>query len=229
MGRSSRAVLAGLCVVVCLVQAKESTAQPYWDLAISGGWNNASLSGGDAKLMAQDPLNTFNVGVAFLLRADEEFGFEFGIRYSRKGGTGTIDSTFAIPNFKNVTASIGDAEVTLDYIEIPLLLAGILPTGKTSYLRGYAGPSLGILVSADAKGTMNGEPYESDISDVLNNIDFAIAVGGSFVYEFGSWSAMADGRYVIGFTSIDKSDLDTDIKTQTWEASLGVLIPLAHE
>lgn len=229
MSKALRATAVALCAVAALTWVDDARSQPYWDMAITGGWNRASLSGGGAKLLGDDPLNKFNVGVAFLLRADEELGFEFGVRYSRKGGSGTIDTTYAIPNFKNVTAPIGDAEVTLDYIEIPILIAGILQTGESAYVRGYAGPCLGILVSADAKGVMSGEPYEEDISDTLDNIDFALDFGASFVYAFGAWSGMIDGRYAIGLNSIDDSNLDIEIKTRTWEVSLGVLIPLAHD
>ena len=228
MAKCFQVTLLILCSIIFIAPADDAMGEEAWDLAITGGWNNSTLSGGAEKLLGSETLNMFNFGAALLLRVNEEVGFEFGVRFSRKGGTGTIDTTYSIPNFKNVTEQIGDAEVTLDFIEFPFLLAGMLPTGQSGYLRGYAGASLGILVNADVEGTLRGQDFEADISDLVKDIEFDIVLGASYVYEFSSWSAIGDGRYSLGLNSLDDSDLDMVLKTRTWEVSLGVLIPLAR-
>jgi len=202
-------------------------AQPRWDLLVTGGWSNGNLSGGRDKLLGTETRNGFTAGAAALLRSDE-IGFEFATRYVQKGGTGTISETYAVPNFSNVTTEIGSASVELDYVHIDILIAGIFDTSTKSYLRGYIGPSLGVLLSADVNGVVNDEPFEAEIKEKLKPVDWTPTVGASFHYDLGRVSAVVDGRFSMGISSIDDSGGDYNIKSRTWQVSLGIGIPLAE-
>jgi opacity protein-like surface antigen len=216
-------VAAALATIALPVQA-----QPRWDLLVTGGWSNGNLSGGRDKLLGTETRSGFTAGAAALLRANDELGFEFAARFVQKGGTGTILETYSVPNFSNVTTEIGQASVELDYVHFDILIAGILDTSMNSYLRGYIGPSLGVLVSANVHGVADGEPFDADMKDKLKSVDWTPTVGASFHYDFGSVSAAVDGRYSMGIFSIDDSGGDYDIKTRTWQISLGIGIPLAE-
>lgn len=219
---------AAIALVGLAATATPARSQPRWDLLATGGWSNGSLSGGRDKLLGTETRNGFTAGAAALLRVGDELGFEFAARYVQKGGTGTISETYSVPNFSNVTVEIGSASVELDYVQLDILIAGILDTSAKSYLRGYIGPSLGVLVKADVHGVVNGEPFDAEIKDKLKSVDWTPTVGASFHYDLGRVDAVVDGRFAMGISSIDDSGGDFDIKTRTWQVSLGVGIPLAE-
>jgi len=221
----TRIALTAALVLAALASAPAHAQR--WDLLVSGGWSNGNLSGGRDKLLGTETRNGFTAGVGALLRADDELGFEFAARYVQKGGTGTISETYAVPNFSNVTEEIGQATVAADYVQIDILIAGILDTSAKSYLRGYIGPSLGVLVKANADGVIDGEPFEQDMKDNFKSVDWTPTIGASFHYDVGAVALVLDGRFSMGISSIDDTAGDHDIKTRTWQVSLGAAIPLA--
>ena len=217
-----------VAAILATVVAGEAPAdEARWDLFITGGWSRGMINDRD-KLVANDQeVNGYTAGVAAQLRIYDEFAIEAGVRYTQKGGKGTIDSTFSVPNFANVTQPIGSATVELDYIELPLLFAFIWETSYDSYLRGYFGPSINWLVRSHVTGVSGGQPIDQDMDDVLSNAEWTVVVGASFNYNFDSWQALIDGRWVMGLSSIDDVSEDIAMRTETWEFSLGVGIPLA--
>lgn len=226
----SRKLIGSLLIVAVLLTAFVDEApadEARWDLFISGGGSNSVLNDRD-KLVANDQsIHGVTVGVAFQLRIYDEFGIDAGIRYTEKGGAGTIDSTFTIPHSANVTKQIGSAVVELDYIEFPLLFAFIWETSYDSYLRGYFGPSINWLVSSKVTGVVEGQPFEGDLDGEISNAEWTVVVGASFNYNFGGWQALVDYRFVAGISGIENGAPDISLNTQTHEFSLGVGFRLA--
>lgn len=210
--------------------APAAAENPTWELVFYGGGVTASFTGSEAKDFVGDEYNEgFTGGLGLILRADEEIAVETGIRYVRKGGAGTFLRSFAIPNFTNVISEVGTGEFTLDYVEVPLLVAGVLDVGARSHVRGFAGIALGILVDTGLEGTIDDEPLDVELDGVFSDIDFSGVVGAAYRYAFESFALHIDGRWSRSLVSIENDDtVDPKITNNVWALSLGVGLPLAY-
>ncbi len=129
----------------------------------------------------------FLAGVLANLPVNDLFSVQPEVLYSMKGAKGRT--------FSGSTAT--DAKLKLDYIDVPVL-AHINAGGLFFEL----GPQVGFLVSAKAKGNINGQSYSQDVKDQLKKVDFGYAAGLGY--------QMADGpgvglRYNGGFVNLDKN------------------------
>ena len=221
-------VVCGVLLAVAspVAHAEEVTG---WDAVLFGGMTQAKLTGSNQPFSGSDSRNAFAGGAGFMLRVNDELGFEFGLRYAQKGADGAVDLTDYSQDVNAGTERItGDGTTKLDFVELPVTVAGYLPTGQHAYLRGYVGMSLAVLTGASFEGTLQGKPADLDIKDNLEGVDLCWVVGASWTYELEKVSLWLDGRYVGGTRSIDKSNRDYDVKTSTREFALGVGIPLTH-
>lgn len=212
---SAAVVVAALCVMV----AAPAQAQPYWNVWLQGGWTNAKLNPADKLTDEWSSINGYTVGVESQVRLWDAFGLGLGVRYVQKGGQGTIDSTYSIPNYKNVTETIGSAELTVDMIEIPITFSYIFDVGAFSWVRAYFGPSIGIVVNSNVTGDRDGQPIDDDISSYIQNAEYCYMFGASFNYDLTRFSLMIDYRYVAGLSDLTEGD---DVKTQTNELAVGI-------
>ena len=89
------------------------------------------------------------------------------------------------------------SSVLLDYLEVPVLAR--MPLGGRKYFA-VAGPYVGVRLRARTRTEFSGSTEEVDISDVVERLDFGLAVGGGL--EFGA--IVLDGRYSFSLTDIDK-------------------------
>ncbi|HET6349047.1 MAG TPA: porin family protein [Candidatus Krumholzibacteria bacterium] len=220
-----------VCGLLCTVTAAVAQEDDMlgWDGVVYGGMSQAKMSGDNQPFSGSDSRNAFTGGVGFLLRVDRQMGFEFGLRYAQKGADGNVDLTdYNVPVNGGTQRITGNGTTKLDYIELPVTIAGYLPTGKQAYLRGYLGLSLAVLTSAKFEGTLLGQPVSTDIKSSLDNMDFCWLVGASWTYEFENWSLWADARFVGGARSVDNSSADYNTHTSTREFALGAGIPLAR-
>jgi opacity protein-like surface antigen len=125
------------------------------------------------------------------------------------------------------TISVSDA---VNYIEIPILAKVAFGSGAIKpYL--FAGPSIGIMVSAST--TENGTST-SDDSD-FNSIDLAALVGAGVSFKIdGGPSIFVDAGYAIGLINIASNNSDNTvspgvqqtIKTNDIRIAAGVMFPL---
>jgi hypothetical protein len=211
----------------CLVPA--IAAAQSWSLPVRAGWSRAGVSG-DQQL-GSDFVNGFVGSVGAALRLNEEVSVEFDVAYAQKGGKGVISNEVAYnpsnppPPGPQITI-VG--ETNLDYVEFWATVAGHLQLRGESELKGYLGISLGNLVNAEAKGTNNGQPFETDLKDGLSSIDWAGLFGLAYTYDFERVTIMADLIAEIGFTNINDSVLDVDFKTRAYYVMLGVAFPLTQ-
>jgi opacity protein-like surface antigen len=89
------------------------------------------------------------------------------------------------------------SSVLLDYLDVPVLAR--MPLGGRKYFA-VAGPYVGFRLRARTRTEFSGSTEEVDISDVIERMDFGLAVGGGV--EFGA--IVLDGRYSFSLTDIDK-------------------------
>ncbi|HEY6953385.1 MAG TPA: porin family protein [Bacteroidota bacterium] len=158
-------------------------------LGIKGGVNFANVSGADAAPNSKTRTG-FAAGAYLEISLPMLFTIQPEILYSQKGFV-------ADENFFGTPVKVTGK---LDYLEIPVLVkySFPVPVVKPSL---YAGPALGILLSAKAKAEANGQSAETDIKDQTTSTDFGIVFGASANIAI----ITVDVRYTLGLTSLDKN------------------------
>ncbi|MEW6049904.1 MAG: porin family protein [Candidatus Zixiibacteriota bacterium] len=124
-----------------------------------------------------------------------------GAKYEETGGSGTDKLKFS-------------------YIEIPVLLK-LMPQVKGNVRPViFAGPFLGILVSAKDKAEGWTDPADNgdfDIKDQMKSTEFGIAAGAGVEFVAGKGKVTLDGRFDLGLSKVPEEILgvQADIKTST--------------
>lgn len=152
-------------------------------LGIKGGLNMASIAGADAGSPIMKP------GLV-------------------GGAYATIDLMFvniqpeALYSQKGLKRDDGGITITVhyNYLEIPVLLK--FPLGKIIVPSIYAGPSFGMLMSADIEGI--------DIKDGLKSSDLGLVFGVDVKTPV---KLSVDARYTMGLTSFDDAGVYPDFDT----------------
>ncbi len=116
---------------------------------------------------------------------------------------------------KGVKAEVGDMKLKLDYLVIPVLLKYDVPTQGKISPNIFAGPELGILLSAK-KGDV-------DIKDSTESVDFGISFGAGIDFAMESGKITLDARYTVGLSNVAKTEEgdNTSVKNGTFMVLLG--------
>jgi len=215
--------IAGAAIVVAVLgslMAGSVQAQPYWNVWLEGGWSNGNLNNTGSLSDVSSTHNGYIVGLQSQLRIYDEFGIGLGVRYTQKGGEGTIDSTFSTPDY-NTTEQIGSAVVDIDMIEIPITLSYILDVGANSWVRAYLGPSINIIINSNLKGATSTQSVDESLEGYIQTAEWAGMFGVSYNYDFDKWAFLVDYRYVAGISNLT-NDETVEIKSQTHELVVGL-------
>jgi hypothetical protein len=96
-----------------------------------------------------------------------------------------------------------DMTFKLDYIEVPLLLVVKIPTETGSVTpEFFAGPAIGMNVTAKVTGEYEGESESIDI-DNAKSMDLGVTVGGGAAFKVGEANKLTiDVRYTLGLTKL---------------------------
>lgn len=174
-------------------------------LGIKGGVNFANLSGTDAPPNSKT-LMGFAAGGYLEISLPLLFTIQPEILYSQKGTT--FDQGFFGVNIKTTEK--------LNYLEIPVLVKYSFPVPvlKPSL---YAGPAMGILLSAKTKTETVGLSREEDIKSQTTSTDFGLVVGASAHVAI----ITLDVRYTSGLTTIDKNGT-TKGYNRVWSIMVGI-------
>ncbi len=155
---------------------------------VKGGLNMATGTGTDATDLK---MKMGIVGGVFMsYDITEIFAVQPELLYSMKG------ASYDIPDV--------DASMNLNYFEIPLLLKVNFPTEGKIKPSLYAGPALGILMSAKSEA----EGASEDIKDYMKTMDIGIVAGAGIGYQMEKGMLFLEGRYEIGMSTV--SDLTDD-------------------
>lgn len=155
---------------------------------IKAGLNLANLTGSD--IDENKMMLTFGGG-AFI---EYSFNSQFAIQPE------------ALFMMKGTKAEEGDEKINLTYIEVPVLLK-FKPAMEGNFKPSiFAGPALGLLMSAkaDVYDEVEDEIVEDvDIKDDMKSIDFGIAFGAGFMYMMQNGGGITfDARYTMGLGKI---------------------------
>lgn len=162
---------------------------------VKAGVNFANFSGDDADNL--DGRTAFHVGGVANFGISELFSVQPELLYSAQG----VEQTF-----EGVTG-----KVQVDYLNLPVLAKFMIADGLSI----HAGPQVGFLLSAKAKG---GEET-MDIKDELKGTDFSGVLGLGYQMDNG---LNFGARYNLGFSNIADSG-EADLKNNVFQVSVGFM------
>jgi len=181
----------------------ESSAQTELHYGLKGGVDVSKLRGDFIEPLLSDV--SFDYRVGFVLGGFVAWQFNDTVAlqpeflWVRKASEAEV----SLPEL-GLSQSI---RLTLDYLEIPLLVRFSPTTEGSIDPIFYAGPSLGFNISARVKNIANGEEDVEDISNQIRGLDVGIVVGGGIVFgegrlRYSSVRYTLEGRLTTGFTDI---------------------------
>jgi len=207
-----------MAAFLALIMVLPAAAQA--NLGIIGGLNFADLDGKnpDGTKIEFSGRTGLGIGGVLDLAISENASLVFQPMYLQKGAKQSeqgVDFTFKA-----------------NYIEIPALVRIAFGAANTRpYI--FAGPSLGIRLSADIEASMGGSSLSGDIKDLTSSTDFGLAFGGGLKFQLENLAIFVDGRYALGLSDIFKGGTsttfeadDAEIKTRGIQIMGGVLFPL---
>jgi hypothetical protein len=177
--------------------------EPRVEFGIRAGLNLASVHGDDVSFDDVSPENrvAFSGGLFAGIRITPSFLIQPEVLYTQKGA--------------RYEAAGEEAELELDYLEVPVLLKGRFGSG-TARPSVFVGPAVAFKVSG--KTRFRGE--EEDVEDVKGT-DFGIVFGAGLDFAAGSGAFTIDARYTLGLTTLADSPDPDDVKNGAWTFSVG--------
>jgi hypothetical protein len=178
----------------------------YW-FGLTGGATYSTLSGD------------------WLTNSQYEWGFMAGGFLAwpfHRHGEVRLEANFVQQGGSGTTAvGAQAADLTIRYLEFPLIFAGTVPLGSKLHGQGYAGIALGIRLSCDA--TVDAAPktscFTSDLAFDPSSSEWSIPFGVAIGIDVGPSRAWLDARYSLGLSSVSKTELRHS-KHRTWEFML---------
>lgn len=180
-----------LLLLACF--AASAFAQTPISLGFQTGLNfgNASTS----PSVSTSSRTGFMLGYMMEIGVSEKFFIEPGLVYVQKGAEFYLS---ALPGFGNVTWKF-------NYLSLPIMLKGKFGHEDFKPIL-FAGPDIGINLSAEIQGTNNGQTQTADVKNLTETIDFAFDIGAGGEYQISPSGTMQGSiRYSFGLSDIDKS------------------------
>lgn len=174
--------LAGIAVVLVLAVLPGQSGAGLVK-GVIGGWSmtdwDYEIPGGFIEGDIFDAKNGFQAGAFLGTGFDTPIGFRAEILYARKGAKQVLTAV----NENGEDLGEFDYFHNVDYLQIPVLLTVSLFQGETIRPVVFAGPAVGIEVSAKVKGEIADNvlqdvgPVEEDF-DTDESTDFSLVLGG---------------------------------------------------
>ncbi len=181
----------------------DNTNDKAVSFGVKGGVNFATFVSGDDDFDSPDSRTSFHVGVLAEMPITDMFSVQAEALYSGQG----FDLDFEGPDNDN-------AEVQLDYINVPVLAKFYLTKGLSI----EAGPQFSFLVNEEFDFNPNSDDGDIDLEDTpfeAEEFEFGMAAGLTFQTDMGLF---ASGRYTRGFTDIYN---DANIQNSVFQISVG--------
>jgi hypothetical protein len=255
MKRHVAAALATV-VVVFLLAATGADAQQRWMAGLKAGGNAADLRGSQAGiflsyppyLSVQAPLSEkavrFTGGGFIRMYVNDVFSLQAEALYTQNGGKGAMTGTvlYKASNNEEYLGDIsGEMNVSMDYVQVPVLGIFSFPGGESWVLTAFGGISTGFLVDANAKvegeitfpqgnlsSTKVGYSQTLDISSMISSVDVGGLLGVGLEIGVGNVQLLFDARLTFGFISVLEEG-DEGVYNQAIAVSGGVGIPFGSD
>ncbi|RFT16431.1 MAG: hypothetical protein OP8BY_1609 [Candidatus Saccharicenans subterraneus] len=196
-----------ISLILLFMALAASPARALVTFGVKGGLNNSKIVFSPAiDMPGQKYLQGYCFG-AFLSLNFGPIGLQPEVLYSRRGMEAQVLLDPTDP------ASLAQARLMLDYIEIPLLVRlNIIPAGPVKFYI-FGGPSYGFLQKAKVRMTYMGTSEEEDIkSDFRSNALAAVGGLGLDIKIPLLFKVSVDARYHYGLGNIlsEGSSVPTD-------------------
>lgn len=217
-----------LLTLVC-VATVSAGARPQFSLELKGGWNRATM---DHSLLPFDEgdVRTGAIGgVAFGVHASDRFTLQAEFLYVRKGSEVRPEGR-VVPSVPQSFISSRLSYVSLDYLDIPILLRADVPSRAWARGKVFAGPVVSYLISAqrvtNTSGTSgNAEISKENIRGDIRKIDFSVVLGGGFDFPTGPVSITTELRLTVGLRDLAWNN---DKTNNVISAMLGFSLPIGE-
>ena len=184
----SLVVLLALCMVV--------PASTQVNVGVLGGLNLATVElDPEPPKMDLSNLTGFGFGGVLDYRLNESIALRLEPMYLQKGTKGDYDWGNAMI----------ELEAKYAYVEIPIMVKYSFGAREIKpYI--IAGPTIGFLLNAKAKYSLEGESWEEDIND-MKSLDFGFGFGIGVSVPLRNNSFFLEASYVLGLANIaDEQD-----------------------
>ena len=186
-------------LVIGLTMATAVSAQGF-HMGIKAGANLLKI---DSKSFSDEFKFGYNLGAFTEINFNKKFGIQPELLWSQSNYTTAEKIEEVIPG------STADLAVTLNYLQIPLLLS----YRPAKFISLQAGPQFGILVNHDKTLLQNG-------GDAFKNGDFSMLAGA----QLNLGPLKAGARYAIGLTDIKDLPNEGEWKSKGWQLYVGLRI-----
>lgn len=197
---------AGVALVLLALGASEAAAQRPVRLGVIGGANLSGAWGDDAE--GTGTRTGFDVGGLVQLPMGDMITIQPEVHYTQKG-------------YEVETAGF-ESEVSLNYIQVPILFRAGVPLAEGFDVDFQVGPSFGFLVSCEASAGS----VSADCDESVKSFDYGIIAGGSFSWAAGPGDLLFDIRYDLGLTAIGDQENAADVKNTNFQFLVGYAFPM---
>lgn len=202
MRRSLAIAVIMLFALALGAHAQDGAVARKTSFGITGGLSMGNWTGSDAEPAAGESkkMRTGFAGGAFVnFPVGQSFAFQPQLLYVQKG------VKFEAPG--------GKTTAKFDYLEVPMLLKWVPVIDGKMQPTIFAGPYLGMLMSAKV-GTL-------DAKDSSKSTDFGITFGAGFGSKMTSGELFFDVRLDLGMSKIDDGTPQANVKNSAFLAMLG--------
>ena len=236
-------ILAVFLVLLGAATPRGTSAEVTYEFGFKGGLNMGKITGDDTEgiVVIEDydatlsgSFDSYRVGFAggvyFMAHFTDMFGLRLEGLFVMKGGKGEIEGSIDVPTY-GVVPFTADVTFKLNYLEFPLLGVLTVPLGETAKFNVMAGPAFAYNTSSKLKMEIGMLGYfldqTEDIDEMVTGTDIGGVIGGGFEIDAGRVNLFIDGRWTFGFSSIDDSGEDLDVKNSNISFLAGIAVPFA--
>jgi hypothetical protein len=184
-------------------------------LVVGGGFNSSftSQDGGGAEISNRPG---FNLGVGYEFELAPSFVLLPELSLETRGEVYHLDAS---------PFGAMDLRVKLLYLQVPVFLMFKAPVAVMTF-NGFAGPALGILLSAKREVEAGGEVETTDMKDETESFDFGIEAGLGVEMPAGPGSVFVRPSYYLGLVKLADPEGDSDVFLRNIKLKAGFKIPI---
>lgn len=187
------------------------------DYGLKGGMNFSTLSDADYS----EYLIGYHFGAFVNISPPlSPIGIQPELIYTRLGTEfempGTMDPITGVPE-------IFEETLTIDYIQIPVLLKYYLPLPGPVGPHLFAGPYYGLMIESDFESDHESdvEEFEPAIEDRVRESDYGIVLGAGTEISVLLSTIYVEGRFILGMENVFEDEFENDEKNRSIAISVG--------
>jgi hypothetical protein len=208
-------VMVGVLLTAAIVAPALSPAETGLTKGVKLGLNMANVTGSDAATSPYGPANGQTKSARYGLAA----GLFVGIGLPVLPVEFEIQGLYSMKGVKYEWGVNSDT-YKLDYLDIPVLVKYVLPLPGPVKPCLFAGPSMGILLSADREEVRGSTTTTTTFKDNVNSTDIGLVLGVGVGLPLG---ISVDVRYAMGLTKIGK-DTPGYTAAKTYNGVLSLMV-----